>query len=139
MKPSSCDSRSQLRSQLAAVKQRELGGSSIWEQPVHAIPSATTPDSAIPIEREILDVLARPIDPHETHRVGNDRKERELLALLATLSPVEALSLSRRIACARRDDALVCAFVERLPAERRARVIAFVADTRRRIAARRSR
>jgi hypothetical protein len=139
MKPSSCDSRSQLRSQLAAVKQRELGGLSIWEQPVHAIPSAATPDSAIPIEREILELLARPTDPRETHRVGNDRKERELFALLDTLSAVEALSLTRRLACARKDDALVVAFVERLSPDRRARVISFVADTRRRIAARRSR
>ena len=136
MKPNhASEARSDLRSQVAAARQRE----SIWEPPAQSAASVAALPATIAIEGQIAELLARPVDASEGHRIGNDRKERELLALLDTLTPVEALSLSRRLAVARRDDALVAAFAERLSPERRARVTAYVADTRRRIALRQAR
>lgn len=78
---------------------------------------------AIPIEREIIEVIARPLEHGEGHRAGNDRKERELHALLDTISPAASLALSRRLARSMHGDALVDA-VARLTVERRARLLA---------------
>ncbi len=125
-----------LQSQLAAMRRREHASSSlIWEPPRAAPPAAAKP-VVIAIEEQILAAMLRPIDPAEGHRLGHDRKERELLALLDTLSPLEALTLRRRLAAARRGDQLAAAF-GRMIVERRARVLAFLDDTRRRIALRR--
>ncbi len=123
-----------LESQLTAMRQREVANQrSIWQAPVADV-SITKPVT-ISIEHQIAALIVRPIEPGEGHRTGNDRKERELLMLLETLTAVEALTLRRRLACSRPDDALAMAF-GRLVVERRTRVLAFLDDTRRGIALR---
>ena len=110
--------------------------STIWEPPAFSAVPASAAPVVIPIEREIIELLERPIDSSETHRAGHDRKECELIALLDTLTAVEALAVARRLANGRAGDALVAAFHLRLSADRRGRVVAFVTNTRRRIAVR---
>ena len=125
MKPNTDDG---LKSQLAALKRRETS-SLIWE-PTPA-PSEAKPPVTISIEHEIIGLIERPIDPTETHREGNERKERELCTLLDRLTDLEAHTMRRRLAAARSNDDLVVAF-GRLSIDRRARIIAFIEDTRRR-------
>jgi hypothetical protein len=122
-----------LKSQLAALQRRETS-SCIWEPA--ATPQATPRPAAIGIEAELVELLHQPIESHETHRAGYDRKERELYALLDRLTDIEAHALRQRLQVARPNDALVQAFV-RLSIERRPRVFAFIENTRRRNSMRR--
>ncbi len=85
------------------------------------------------LDGAIIAVLTRPLRPDEGHRVGNDNRERELVRLLAALTPVETYHLRRRLDADRADDAVVVAF-RRLLGERRQRVRAFLSDPRRRCA-----
>ena len=89
--------------------------------------------SQTPIADEEL--IEQPIDPTETHRAGNDRKERDLYTLLDRLSDLEAHAVRRRLSAARANDPLVLALA-RISIDRRVRVIAFIDDTRRRNAMR---
>ncbi len=132
MKPALVDDG--LKSQLAALKQRETSSSLIWE-PTASQPQKT-PAVTLPIEADIIALFTKPIDALETHRAGNDRKERELYALLDRLSDLESHALRRRLAAARSNDELVAAFA-RLSIDRRTCVVAFIDDTRRRNALRR--
>lgn len=67
----------------------------------------------------------------ETLSAAYARKERELRDVLATLPAADALALHARLADPRPGDALAAAFA-RLVAERRARLLAFLADAPRR-------
>jgi hypothetical protein len=99
---------------------------SIWEPPAHhAI--------AIPIEQQIIDAITEPLRAGETHRIGNDRKELQIAALLEQLTPVQSLALSTRLSNGRPDDPIVVAF-ERLVVERRIRLVAYLARCRSRSA-----
>ena len=80
-------------------------------------------------------VLSSRVSPGETHRDFNDRKERQFAALLDRLTVIDALALHKRLASPRPDDALARAF-SGLVVERRNRLLAFIGDTRRRIALR---
>lgn len=123
-----------LAAHAAETRARELRGTSIWE-PVATIarpPVVVT----IPIERQMIAIITRPVGATEGHRLGNDRKEQDLRALFDTLTPVESLTLERRLDAARRDDALYQTF-QRLVVERRVRLLAYLADHRRRAASRR--
>lgn len=123
-----------LEDQLATAARRDELREPIWE-PTTVVVRQPKHTQVIAIEDELIKVLESPIDCCETHRAGYDRKERELLALLDGLTPVEAHELGRRLALASVNDRIVRAF-SRLAADRRARVVAFIADTRRRIACR---
>jgi hypothetical protein len=81
-------------------------------------------------EMMIIATIIRPLDEGSTHQAGNDAREHELRLLLAKLSPIEALTIRRRLDCDRDDDRLVVAF-RRLLMERRQRLRAFLADPRR--------
>lgn len=135
--PSACQTT--IEGKLAVSRMRDGSPrSSIWEPVSGAAPSPSAATSApIPIEGEILGVIVQPLEAGETHRGHNDRKERELLAVLDRLTPIEALTLHRRLISPHPQDPLVQAF-GRLVVDRRNRVIAFIADTRRRIARRRA-
>ena len=85
---------------------------------------------AIPIEQQLIDAIAAPLHTDETSRVGNDRKEREVATLLAQLTPVQSLALSKRLAVNAADDPLVVAF-GRMVVDRRNRLIAFLDRLRR--------
>jgi hypothetical protein len=63
--------------------------------------------------------------------VGFARKEAELRTVFAALSVMESRALHARLANPRSGDSLVAAFM-RMTADRRARLINFLADARRR-------
>ena len=85
-------------------------------------------------ERRAIVILARPLGG-EGAAVGYARKEAELVEVFAALSVAESRALHERLRLPREDDELV-AMMGRLGAERRARLVAFVADARRREAVR---
>ena len=107
----------------------------IWEpcRSASEVPTATEvlhkqlPKNTISneLERHFIATLERPLAAHETYQAGNANRERELRALFATLSPVQALALRRRLNADRNDDALAVAF-RRVVVERRNRFIAFL-------------
>ena len=78
-----------------------------------------------------MTILEAPLLPGETAYVGFARKENELRAALATLSVLESRALHARLSNPRSGDALATAF-SRLTADRRARLVHFLADARRR-------
>jgi len=85
------------------------------------------------VEQEIVEILRAAPTPGETIEAAYRRKEHALGSLFARLSPVEALALHRRLSAADRDDPIASQF-GRLIASRRARLLAFLADARRRAA-----
>jgi hypothetical protein len=85
------------------------------------------------IEQAIIDVILAPLEEGEARVAGNDRKEREVGRLFATLSAMESWTLHRRLSNPCADDALAVAFA-RMIAERRKRLLAFLGDPKRRAA-----
>ena len=100
---------------------------SIWEPSA----SANTSDGpiAIPTEHDLIEVIMSPVAPGERHREGNDRKERELAALLDKLTPTQSLALGKRLENAAAADPLVAAFDRLLP-QRRVRLLQYLARRR---------
>jgi hypothetical protein len=80
-------------------------------------------------------VLTRPASFGETIAHSFQTKEHDLGALFAVLTIAEARALYRRLSAPTADDALAVAF-DRLTRDRRARLLAFLADARRREASR---
>jgi hypothetical protein len=76
-------------------------------------------------------ILEAPLHAGETAAIGFARKEAELRHVLASLSILESRALHTRLSCPKADDQLPKAFA-RMTAERRARLINFIADARRR-------
>lgn len=93
-----------------------------------AVPIATLPTA---IEDAILTVLTAGPLPGETTSVAFQRKERELGARFAALTVVQSMDLHDRLSNPDDRDALARQF-QRLVAERRARLLTFLADARRR-------
>jgi hypothetical protein len=122
---------------------RTANAPSIWSAVDHAIsPNSTdharaTARSVAPLapalEAELLSILTRPLAPGESHQRGSANRESELYAVLGRLDVAQAFQLGRRLDAARPGDVLVAAF-GRMLIERRQRIRAFVADTRRRVA-----
>jgi hypothetical protein len=79
----------------------------------------------------LLAVLADPVSPYETAAAGFARKEAELRHVMASLSVVESRALQSRLSNPKPGDSLAQAFM-RMTADRRARLISFLADARRR-------
>jgi hypothetical protein len=79
----------------------------------------------------LIAILLAPLNVEETAAVGFARKEAELRCVLATLSIVDSRALRSRLSNPRSGDPLAESFM-RLTAERRARLINFLADARRR-------
>jgi hypothetical protein len=103
---------------------------------VAAAPRPVAPSVAATTEARITEILAEPARPGETIEAGFRRKELELGELFATLAPLEARALHRRLAGpAAAEDPLATRFM-RLVTERRARLLAFLGDARRRAALR---
>jgi hypothetical protein len=119
-----------LESRLDSIRLREQAPKiSIWEPPGVAATKAAAP-VALPIEAQLIATIEQPLRSGEMHRPGNDRKEREIAALLDTLTPVQSLALCTRLAAGTASDPLVIAF-GRLLVERRNRLIAFLERRRR--------
>jgi hypothetical protein len=79
----------------------------------------------------VLAILESPIHAYETVAVGFARKESELRHIFSTLSILESRVLHSRLSSPLSGDQLAQAFT-RLTADRRARLINFLADARRR-------
>jgi hypothetical protein len=79
----------------------------------------------------LLALLEAPLRAGETAAAGFARKELELRHVLATLSVLESRALQSRLESPKAGDALAQAF-QRLTGERRARLINFISDARRR-------
>lgn len=126
-----------LKSVPAEADGEEVAGAPIWEETHRPIRAVALPSLSVVREREILEALVRPIDPHDGHRVGNDKKEQALMALFVAMPVLEAMELQRRLRVGRADDAVAAAF-GRLVVERRQRLLAFLGDARRRAALARS-
>ena len=119
-----------LETRIDSMRLREQAPAlSIWEPP--AVQQAKAGAVAIPIEPQLIDLIAAPLHRDENFRTGNDRREHEIAALLAQLTPVQSLALSKRLAVNAANDPLVTAF-GRLLVERRNRLVAFLDRRRRR-------
>ena len=88
-------------------------------------PTSSAHDAAL------IAILEAPLHAGETALIGFARKEAELRSAFAALSVIESRALQARLANPRSGDLLAAAFM-RLTAERRARLINFLADARRR-------
>ena len=86
---------------------------------------AVGPDAAL------LAIFGAPARPGELASMAYARKEREAIAVLAELSPLDSLRLRQRLEARRSEDPLVAAF-EGLVVERRVRLLAFLRDAGRR-------
>lgn len=109
-----------------------LGVSSSLGQPTVAIrpPDAPRPETT---DARLIAILDAPLAPGETAMVGFTRKEHELGAVFARLNVFESRAMHARLANPKPGDELANKFA-RLTAERRARLLAFIADARRRAA-----
>jgi hypothetical protein len=85
----------------------------------------------VALEEAIVAALDAVPSASETMLTGFQRKERALVQLFAELSVSDARVLHRRLTLPIDGDPLACRFA-RLISERRARLIAFLADARRR-------
>jgi hypothetical protein len=88
-------------------------------------PRADTPDG------KLIAIIDAPLLPGETAMFGFQRKERELLAAINVLTVNESRLLHARLSNPKEGDELANKFA-RLTVERRARVLSFLADARRR-------
>ncbi|MDX2093972.1 MAG: hypothetical protein SFX73_39425 [Kofleriaceae bacterium] len=105
----------------------------IWEEPTQPMRVAALPTLDPVRERELVATIIRPIDPRDGHRVGNDKREQDLMALFEALPVLEAMELQRRLRIGRADDVVAVAF-GRLVVERRQRLMMFLGNARRRAA-----
>jgi hypothetical protein len=121
-----CEPADGLDAYVTSTKERTCSPT-IWEPTTVAKRNAVP--LAIPIERELIDLIMAPLSPGERHREGHDRKESELAAMLDLLTAVQSLALAKRIENAVADDPLVAAF-ERLAVHRRVRLLAYLARRR---------
>lgn len=79
----------------------------------------------------LVAILEAPLHGGETVAAGFARKELELRHVFASLSVLESRALQKRLSNPKPDDQLAKSFM-RLTADRRARLINFLADVRRR-------
>jgi hypothetical protein len=91
--------------------------------------------SSVKLEAEILETFAAPAAPGEQLELAFRRKEHELKVLFDRLSVADARALHRRFTLMLPGDPIASRF-GRLISERRARLLAFLADARRREALR---
>lgn len=103
-------------------------------RPLPARPDPSVPPSAS-VDEQLIEILDAPVAPGETASIGYRRKEEAIAAVLATLSALESRALLVRLTAARDGDRLV-EKLARLTAERRHRLLSFLADARRREAIR---
>ena len=92
-----------------------------------------SPSAASISDVQLIAVLDAPLAPGETVQAGYARKENELGTLFARLTILESRALHARLANPRPGDELATKFA-RLVVERRARLLAFLSDARRRAA-----
>lgn len=104
----------------------------VTSRPVAATESSRSAPGAVS-DAELIAVLDAPLAPGETALAGYARKERDLGGLFAQLAVMEARAMHARLSSGRAGDELATKFA-RLVTDRRARLLAFLADARRRAA-----
>ena len=111
----------------SAQNPRGFGDAPAAASPRAARPTVPSHDSALTA------ILLAPLEPGETAYAGFARKEAELRTALAKLTVLESRALHARLSNPKSGDELVAAFM-RITADRRERLINFLADARRRAA-----
>jgi len=96
-------------------------------------PVAPSSIAQVALEQQILEELARPTAPGVSASEAFRDKELKLGALFASLSTADSRTLHHRLTCRKANDAIAMRF-SRLVSERQARLLAFLADARRRAA-----
>lgn len=99
--------------------------------PARGAPLLSPAVAADAVDERLIEILDAPLAMGETAASGFLRKEQAIVAVLATLTVLESRALLARIRTARAGDRLV-EKLGRLTAERRGRLLAFLADARRR-------
>ena len=94
------------------------------------------PAPSSPADAALISIIEAPLQPGETAAAGFARKELELRVAFAALSVLDARALHARLSNPRSGDVLADAFT-RITADRRGRLINFLADARRREALKR--
>ena len=113
--------------------------STVWDGPLEAAkPRPTVREQSSAKDPAFIAIIEAPLELGETALVGWAKKEAELRAAFAALTVMEARSLQSRLSNPRSGDQLGAAFM-RMTYERRARLISFLADARRRDALKGSR
>lgn len=95
-----------------------------------AAPSSTT---HVALEQQIVEELARAAPPGLSASEAFRDKELKLGELFASLSTADSRTLHHRLTCPKANDAIAMGFGRLVP-ERQARLLAFLADARRRAA-----
>jgi len=85
----------------------------------------------VAFEAEILAALDAPKQDHETSEAAFRRKEHEIGAVFARLTPADSLALERRLNLSLAGDPIAARFA-RLVAPRRLRLVSFLSEMRRR-------
>ena len=109
---------------------RSLGA---WSKP-QTYQQPAKPVESNPIDSRdaaLIAIVEARLEPGETTYTGFARKEDQLRAAFAALSVLEARALHARLSSPRTGDRFAAAF-SRMTVERRARLINFLADARRR-------
>lgn len=101
------------------------------EAPI-AAPTARPAAAPLTTEQMLLDILEAPLPPGYTVATCLQLKEEALGTVLATLSIDECRAMYKRLATPVDGDMLARSFATRLVGERRNRLLAFLADARRR-------
>jgi len=129
---------------IVASRIANRNGSTCWEPPNTAHVSSDDDDSEarvritwkpVQLENEIIAVFDERPAPGEQLEMAFRRKEQQLAAVFARLNAVDSLALQRRLNLSLSDDPIAERF-GRLVVARRTRLLAFLADARRRIALR---
>lgn len=107
----------------------------LWEAIGSAAPASQRPVTRISpqLEATIIATLTRDLRAGENHQIGNANREQELREIFARVDALQAREILHRLDVDRPDDDLTRAF-GRIVIERRDRLRAFLADTRRRLA-----
>ena len=105
----------------------------VYEPGSAAVLPAAKLAASSPIDAQLISILETDVAPYETALVGFARKEAEMKTVMATLSIVESMGLHKRLSNPQPTDK-VAAKLGRFTVERRARIIQFLGDARRRIA-----
>jgi len=127
------------RRQVSALPESTIEGSAAMD-PAVPDPAVQQPRVIDPATQSnaigdvtLIAILDAPLRQDETARTGFARKERELAAAFASLPVVDQLALAKRLAMPCTGDRLAEKF-GRLTWDRRARLVQFLQDARRRAA-----
>lgn len=139
--PAPPPARSSLHARLAAMRVNEAGAagpadaSLMYQPPANACLRPPTPVALNQTaEANLLAILIAPLLPGESALCGHQRKEHQLAAILANLSVGEARTLHQRLSRPAGAADLLASKFAALIHDRRCRLLAFIADTRRRAA-----